>query len=281
MTKVTRPSVSAFLLATLLLGTGCQMVKAGTRCAANAAPGRDATHVLFCKNGRWTRVMTIGQAANFILSSKPAKVESLSGPITFTAGSMVPLVPMSAKVTSYTGTPVANVKVVFTMNTATNGATGRMSGTLGNTWTTVTDANGVATVSAYAGFIAGEYTASATAEGVATPALFGLINRTGTPALFPIVSGDFQSIPASATSDWMVAQLFDAYENPIANTTIETDYDPALVTIIGGDTLTTDADGFVRFRVQAGSTLGADFIALGALLPNGQYLVQEFDFQIV
>lgn len=51
---------------------GCNMAKVGAKCRNGAAPARDATHVLFCQKGKWARVMTIGQAADFIMSGCPS-----------------------------------------------------------------------------------------------------------------------------------------------------------------------------------------------------------------
>ena len=49
----------------LLGAVGCQPAKAGAGCRT-VDWGRDSTHVLQCRKGRWVRVMTIGQAARAI-----------------------------------------------------------------------------------------------------------------------------------------------------------------------------------------------------------------------
>ena len=68
----------------LLLGaaTGCRVAKAGTRCRTTDW-GRDSSHVLQCKQGRWRRVMTIRQAANAIIAVNAAKAQQ-SAPATTT-----------------------------------------------------------------------------------------------------------------------------------------------------------------------------------------------------
>ncbi len=78
-THVRRSVALLVLAASLLTVAGCDMVKQGAKCRNGAAPGRDATHVLFCQGGKWKRVMTIGQAADFIMSTWPSNVELLEG----------------------------------------------------------------------------------------------------------------------------------------------------------------------------------------------------------
>lgn len=61
------------LVALALLGAvGCQPARAGARCRT-VDWGRDATHVLQCRKGRWVRVMTIQQAAKAIAAVAAAR----------------------------------------------------------------------------------------------------------------------------------------------------------------------------------------------------------------
>ncbi len=65
------PRALAELLCVLLLGAtaGCELVKEGSRCKANAPLARSSTRVLRCVKGRWRKLMTIDQAAQIILSA--------------------------------------------------------------------------------------------------------------------------------------------------------------------------------------------------------------------
>jgi hypothetical protein len=72
-------SVALLLVAT----TGCRVAKAGTRCQTTEW-GRDSTHVLQCKQGRWRRVMTIGQAANAIAQINAARAAQQAAATTTT-----------------------------------------------------------------------------------------------------------------------------------------------------------------------------------------------------
>ncbi|MEI2650630.1 MAG: hypothetical protein V9G12_00345 [Microthrixaceae bacterium] len=83
-------AILMILLLSAVALTGCDTVRAGTRCKAGAAPGRDATHVLFCQGGKWKRVMTIGQAADFILGTIPGAVTPVNATATVKAGTSSP-----------------------------------------------------------------------------------------------------------------------------------------------------------------------------------------------
>ena len=71
-------------IATLLLAlclAGCDPATAGRRCTAGFA--RDRTHVLACKNRRWTRLMTIGQYLELTTRQQPpvaSEPSTASGP---------------------------------------------------------------------------------------------------------------------------------------------------------------------------------------------------------
>jgi hypothetical protein len=51
---------------------GCRVARAGTRCNTTDW-GRDSTHALQCRNGRWVRVMTLAQAAHAIAEVNAAR----------------------------------------------------------------------------------------------------------------------------------------------------------------------------------------------------------------
>lgn len=71
--RMRRRVVVGILVGVVLIGaTGCQVARAGTRCRT-VDWGRDSTHVMQCRDGRWTRVMTIRQAAAAIAKVVAAK----------------------------------------------------------------------------------------------------------------------------------------------------------------------------------------------------------------
>src|SRR4051794_13129998 len=53
--------------------SACQFARVGTRCGTGVA--RSRTHVLICRNHRWTNLMTFGAYAR-ILASRPHVVPS-------------------------------------------------------------------------------------------------------------------------------------------------------------------------------------------------------------
>ena len=106
-----RRSVAVLALAaSVLTVAGCDVVKQGAKCRNGAAPGRDATHVLFCQGGKWKRVMTIGQAADFILGTIPGAVTPVNATATVKAGDQLSLA-VAFTVTSRTGKPLPKAKV--------------------------------------------------------------------------------------------------------------------------------------------------------------------------
>ncbi|HNI36603.1 MAG TPA: hypothetical protein PLV93_14470, partial [Microthrixaceae bacterium] len=66
-----RRRVLTLLLVAAVVGLGttaCDVRVAGRRCTVNGATAQDATHVLVCTKGRWSRTITKGQAALILLS---------------------------------------------------------------------------------------------------------------------------------------------------------------------------------------------------------------------
>jgi hypothetical protein len=89
--------VVAGVVLLLVAATGCRVAKAGTRCRTTEW-GRDASHVLQCRNGRWVRVMTIAQAANAIAQVNAARAAQQATTTTAPppAGPALPLGPGAA-----------------------------------------------------------------------------------------------------------------------------------------------------------------------------------------
>jgi hypothetical protein len=55
----------AVVLAVTVLTTACPLTKAGRRCSGSGW-ARDSTHVLQCRNGKWTKAMTFGDYVRFL-----------------------------------------------------------------------------------------------------------------------------------------------------------------------------------------------------------------------
>lgn len=200
---------------TLLAATGCDMVKAGARCSAKSGPGRDATHVLFCQKGRWTRVMTIGQAADFIISTWPTAVEVVEGGGGQTTAINSAFSPVAVRVTRKDGSVVAGADVTFSAP-----ATGA---SLANNNTVVaTDASGIARFTPVANGVLGGYGVAATVNGGYAPyVVFGLNNAAGAPVGISVVSGGGQSATAGTQfADAVVVKAVDSAGNTLTNVKI-------------------------------------------------------------
>src|SRR4051794_36949055 len=82
----TRSRLLLALLAVVLAAAGltsCQVARAGARCRGGVA--RDATHVLACRGGRWTRIMTLAAYAR-LLAPRPAPTAPASASTLWAVG---------------------------------------------------------------------------------------------------------------------------------------------------------------------------------------------------
>lgn len=64
--------LAAILAVALVALTGCQPARSGRRCATTDF-GRDTTHVLQCRNGRWVRIMTRSDATRAVVTLAAAR----------------------------------------------------------------------------------------------------------------------------------------------------------------------------------------------------------------
>ena len=125
--------------------------------------------------------------------------------------------------------------------------------------TTVTGANGQASVTRTLGPTAGQQTALASAEGLAgSPVTFTHTATAGTATGVVKVSGDGQSaLGGTELADPLVVQVLDAQQNPIPGRAVTW-----IVTGGGGsvpsENTTTDAQGFANTRWTLGPSAGAN-----------------------
>ena len=229
--------ISILMLVTLTIGglAGCDMVKAGARCKPTSGPGRDATHVLFCTNGRWKRALTIQQAADFIVGTLPGKIEITAGGSSARVGATFEPT-LKLKVTNRNGQARAKAKI--TLTGPTTGA-----GLKDNAPITVeTDATGVASLEAVyaANTIVGAYTVTAKVDGSDVSTTFETKNVADRPAKVAYVSGNGQTVASNAPFAPVIVKVTDFYGNAVtgANVYFKFSYDPN--TPIAA---TTDANG--------------------------------------
>ena len=204
-----RRSVAVLALAaSVLTVAGCDVVKQGAKCRNGAAPGRDATHVLFCQGGKWKRVMTIGQAADFIMSTWPSNVELLEGGGQ-TTGVGEPFGQVVVRVTRKDGQPVKGADVVF-RGPDSGAGLAAPSGLI------ATDANGVARFTPVANSQLGGYAVSATVNGGTSPyVVFGLNNGAAPASSIVVVSGAGQSAAAGTQFAPVGVKAVDRFGNVV------------------------------------------------------------------
>jgi hypothetical protein len=134
---------------------------------------------------------------------RPAKVTAYAGNAQSTVITSRYPTPLQAKVTALSGDPVAGVTVRFSLPASAAGAYFDDGGQ-GTVATAVSDAQGVATSPPLiANRAAGPWTAEATAEGVAEPALFGLANQPAptATAVYASVNPSVAGQPVTVTAE--------------------------------------------------------------------------------
>lgn len=161
--------------------------------------------------------------------------------------------------------PVQFAMVVF--NAPSSGASGTFADSGTNTTSAATDANGVATSTAFtANSTAGPDNVTATVAGVSTPASFNLMNVAGSPATITAISGTQQkAVISTSFSAPLVAKVFDSFSNPVvgAAVTFSAPTSPASGTFSNGttsETDTTDVNGMATSSVfSANGTTGGPY----------------------
>ncbi len=234
-----RTMVIMTILATMIGGlAGCDKVKAGGRCKAGAAPGRDATHVLFCTNSRWKRTLTIQQATDFIVGTLPGKIEVTAGGSSARVGATFEPT-LQLKVTNRNGQPRA--KAMVTLTGPASGAGLRDNAPV----TTETDADGVASFrDIYAvNTVAGPFSVTAKVDGSDVSTTFDTKNVADRAAKVAYVSGNNQTVASNAPFAPVIVKVTDAYANPVSGAAV-------YVQLSSGTpnqfTLSTDANGIAQ-----------------------------------
>ena len=100
------------VLAIAAVVPACDFAKVGARCSASRGAARNNTHVLFCVKGKWKATVTIGQAAEIVMSSWPGSVTGGPAEVRATSGGAFP--GMTFFVKTRGGQPAANVDVKLT-----------------------------------------------------------------------------------------------------------------------------------------------------------------------
>ena len=262
----------ALVVVTASLLTGCDMVKAGARCRAGAPAGRDATHVLFCTNGRWKRALTIGQAANFILSTVPGKIESVTTGIPSAPAGEAISSPLAFKVTSRTGTPLAKAKVKIS-STGTGAGLSASSPTTGET-----GADGVVQfLTATVTSVVGIFDVTAKVEGTDFVATAKVNVVPAAASKLTIVSGDHQTFTAGSNVPVpMAVKLTDSFGNPIGGKKILVEWAAGLQSGLAKSVITTDAGGVAATPAGTGPGLPVSTPATAGAFPVYFYAEREF-----
>lgn len=179
--------------------------------------------------------------------------------------------PLQVKVTDAGDNPVQYATVVFTA--PASGASGTFADTGTNTTSATTDANGVATSTAFtANSTSGPDSVTATVAGVSTPATFNLTNIAGVPVTITAASGTPQrTVIGKPFSAPLVAKVFDSFSNPVSGVavTFSAPASGASGTFSNGTTTetdTTDVNGLATSTVvTANGTNGGPYAATAAV----------------
>ena len=161
--------------------------------------------------------------ANFALTNmvgKPTTISATGGTPQSTGTNTVFSAPFVALVKDAGGNPVSGVVVTFTPVAGASGASGSFGGGLN---TSVTNASGIATSTAFtANGTAGTYQVNATVSGVGTPAVFNVSNTAvQTVGSITAASGSGQGTPINTQfGSVLVALVKDTNGNPIQGATV-------------------------------------------------------------
>ena len=159
--------------------------------------------------------------------------------------------PLAVLVTDTYGNPVPGVQVTWTA--PGSGPTAALDAT-----TATTGADGVASVGASAGSVAGSYTVGASIDGVGTVASFSLTNQVGAVYTMSVASGSPQSaVVATAYAAALEVLVHDQYGNPVPGVavTFSAPASGASVTFTS-TSVTTGADGKASGQATAGTVAG-------------------------
>lgn len=213
---------------------------------ANAVPG--SYNVTATVTG--TAVSTTFALRNL---GAPSTISVVSGSGQSAAAQVAFGTALTVVVRDVTAFALPNVSVTFAAPAST-GASAALS-----TTSATTNGAGQAAVTATAGTIAGAYSVTASAPGVATAASFALTNTAGAASAISVVSGSGQmATVAGAFAAPVVVLVTDAFANPVPGVTV-TFAAPGsgASATFGTATPTTSASGLAQTTVTAGSGAGA------------------------
>ena len=215
--------------------------------------------------GAYTVAASVGgvaSPASFNLTNSPGAPASIS----VAAGS-----PQSASVNSAFGSPL-QVTVRDSGSNLVSGATVSFSTPASgaravlSSATAVTNAAGLATITATANTVAGSYSVSAAVSGVTTPATFALSNLAGVQASITAAGGTPQSAPvATVFAAAFQALVRDAFGNPVSGATV-TYSTPSTGANVSpsATTATTNASGVAAVTGTA-STLAGSYSVIASV----------------
>ncbi|MBX9584156.1 MAG: Ig-like domain-containing protein [Gemmataceae bacterium] len=208
--------------------------------------------------------------ATFNLTNAPgeaAVVRAVSGDGATTQVGTDFAVPIRVRVEDAFGNGVSGVTVTFTA--PADGPSATFPG--GNT--AVTDAAGLAAVSARANTIAGSYTVTATAPGAVAAGSVGLTNLAGAPVAFRDVTGGGQSATVNtAFAEPLAVTVIDEFGNGVPGVTVRfagPTTGPGVAFLSGPATeIVTDATG--RAEASPGANIVAGSYTVTATVAGGR-----------
>jgi protocatechuate 3,4-dioxygenase beta subunit len=204
-------------------------------------------------------VPSLGVSTTFALTNtpgSPAAVTAFAGAPQSTPVGADYASPLQARVTDVYGNPVPGVAVAFAA--PSSGPTG----TFAAGGIVTTDASGIATAPALtAGTVAGTFTATASTDGVESPANFTLTNLAGPATTITATSGGGQSTTVNTPfSNPLVVTVTDADGNPVSGTTVTFTNPDGGVFFTAGNSVVTDAGGHASVPVFAGTVAGTSTV---------------------
>ena len=251
---------------------GATAVLAATVVSTDASGRASTSASAGTVTGRYDVTATVpGGAAPavFALTNTPGAPAAISASAASTPQSArvtTPYVqPLVATVTDSFGNAVPGAAVTYAA--PAGGATGTLDAS-----STTTDAQGRAASGITASSTAGAFEVTATVTGVAMPARFALANLFGPASTLAVSGGSAQhAVVGTSFSAPLVAQVNDAYGNPVADATVVFAAPTSTATaVLATPTAKTDASGKARTQVTAGTKTGSyDVVATmeGAATP--------------
>lgn len=212
--------VSSLVLVIAAVLPACQVAKVGARCNASQGAARNNTHVLFCVKGKWKATVTIGQAADIVMSSWPGSVTGGPAEVRAAPGGAFPSTMFFVKTRG--GQRAANVEVKLT---ATSGP-----GFSGQSFTVRTNGVGAVNTTPGQGGMpnvtmgsgVGDVKVDINAGPLPAPIGSFVVKVTGgAPASVPAIAGGDQQITAGGSFQPWVFEVRDSKGAPTIPSTVK------------------------------------------------------------